>query len=757
MTSGVLPLESLKMQVNLNTGFFETSTYTEDAQMGTTSGNHDKAGMSGGNLQYNFGDADRLQELFLYMINNYPTVVATAFGTNTTQHDEFVNVITTYTRLDRIAWGDSISIPDANPDLDKRKLYEPWKSCFANLLVTPECKAKYYAMRDLYYWNTSFDLFRQMPCVSRMAMASMFDVYVNKGRFYPINLLQVDFERIDADTTIDETEKERQKIYQINQRCNEEENALNDTSSAAFAPRRNAMRDQGGDYFGALYDPDVQFDMNQEPAIAEKAPSTGVNLGSIDVDNVFLGLTPITSIYLGAVLLGGTITPYTTSKVPQTQIRTNPGNYAGIGAATSITLTAGQPIWIDVQNFVACKTYYTIDGSTPTVNSALYDAALTFQASCTLKVLTVSIFGVAEAVKTITITVAVAPTTTISPSSTTQGTIPFTVTLTTSESGAAIKYKLGTSETIYNYTGPFQVNQNSPGVASTQIKVRYWAVGATATEAEKTIIYNTSSAIPGKPVVTVTNGVNQVKLDWAATANTTSYSIWRSTVAGTKGTALSQYQAANTYTDTTAVAGTTYYYTVDAGNYQTFTPSDQKTGIPTAAPTKPTYRYLRIDGFGEYYSATGYNTSRMIEIEVFSGGVNKMRSPAILNGSTDDAVDTGAEVGSLTPTRITDTVKNITSTAYNIWWSDITLNNNAGNGWVKFDLGSQITIDSIRYWSYSSRSPRFKIWGTNNLADFGANGAVSGGATLIWDASLNNGTLVCGATAGTNNYIEKVY
>lgn len=405
MTTGVLDFESLKFQVNLNTGFFECSAYTEDNQMKVTSGNHDQAGMSAGNLQYNYGAADRLQELFSYMVTNYPAVVTTAFGANTAQRDEFINVTNTYTRTSRITWADGIT--DYVADSSGHILKQPWKDCFGNLLITPECKAKYYSMRDAYYWGSPYDLFRQMSCISRMSLASLFDLFINKGRYYPINLIQVDFDAIDANGAIDATEKERQKIYQINERGNSEENGVSDASTITFAPRRNAMRDQGGTYYGLTYSPEANFDMNQEPAISEKTTSLGVKIGTLDVDNVFLGNTPISSIYLGANLLAGAAaTPYSVSTVPQTQFRTNGGSYAGIGAVSTLTLNSGQPLWIDVQNFVACRTYYTTDGSTPTEASQLYTAALSFTSSCTLKTLTKSIFGIAEAVKTLTITVA---------------------------------------------------------------------------------------------------------------------------------------------------------------------------------------------------------------------------------------------------------------------------------------------------------------------------------------------------------------
>ena len=578
---------TLKFDVTLNTGFFETSAYTEDTQMFVTSGNHDGAGCSIGNLQYNFGSSDHAQEVFSYMVTNYPTIVANAFGANTTEHDTFVNVINTYTRAQRVTWADSISIPDADPNLDKRILYEPYKSAFGNILISPECKARYYWVRDTYYWDLPYDLFRQMPCVSKAALASFFDLYINKGRYYPINLIQWDFEQIDANNALTADEKEAQKIIAINDRGNSEENSLNDASSAAFAPRRNCMRNQGGTYYGAAYDPETQFSIDQSPALAEKVAtgeSTGVKLGELAIQNMYLGTIPIQNLYLGATLLGGgAIAGYTTNKVPDTQFRTNPNSYAGFESG-SINMTSGQPLWIDVQNFVASRTYYTTDGSTPTTASPRYTGALTFASSCTLNALTVSIFGVAEAVKTLTITVATAPTTTISPSATVQNTIPFTVSLSTDEVGATIYYILGTG-TQQTYTAPFSVNQSSAGVQSTNITVKYWAVGASATETQKTITYDTLGAIPVAPVVTATGGTNKVDLSWGATANTTSYTIYRSTVSGNAGTILTgtQYMTGTSWSDTTAVGGTTYYYTVQAGNYGTATNSAQVLALPDEA------------------------------------------------------------------------------------------------------------------------------------------------------------------------------
>lgn len=709
MTTGVLPLDDLKFQISLNTGFFECSAYTENEQMFVTSGNHDQAGMSGGNLQYNFGAANRLTELFQYMINNYESVCIAAFGANTTQYNTWKTACMSAVQQDRLNFGADITDPN-----NSHAIIQPYKDAIGNILISPECKAKYYSMRDAYYWGNPFSIFRQMSCKSRLALASLFDCFINKGRYYPINLLQVDFEAIDANNTLSEDEKEAQKIYQINERGNQDENGVNDASTAVFAPRRNAMRDQGGDYYGLTYDPDVQFDMNQEPAITEKAQTLGVKIGAINIDNAFLGSIPIKSIFLGAELLGGAPAPYTVATVPQTQFRTNAGSYAGIGAVTSVTLTSGQPLWIDVQNFVACKTYYTTDGSTPTTASALYTAALTFNASVTLKVLTVSIFGVAEAVKTLTITVAVAPTTTISPSATVQSTIPITVTLSTSEVGAAIKYKLGTSATVYNYTAPFTVNQNSAGVASTQIKVTYWAVGANATEAEKSITYDTSAIYPAKPVATATAGNNQVALSWAAVANATSYTVLRDGAILTP----SQYQTGTTYTDTTAVNGTQYSYVVQAGNYGHSTNSDPVLATP-AAPAATTYRYLKILGYGA--AETGQEvTTRTVELEAYVGSTNVALNKTIVSG---EAASTG---GAALTTIVNGNKTTVTSGSYPIWWTSPTPNGN-----VVIDLGSSQALTKLSYYGYSvsgtQRTNRFKILGsnTNNGTDW----------VTLWDNS----------------------
>ena len=103
----------------------------------------------------------------------------------------------------------------------------------------------------------------------------------------------------------------------------------------------------------------------------------------------------------------------------------------------------------------------------------------------------------------------VAPVTTISPVTVAQNTIPFTVTLTNDQS-LPIYYKLGATGVQKTYSAPFPVSQDTAGVYDTQILVTYWSTG----EAEKTITYDTTGAIAGKPVVTATPEDGQVTLNW---------------------------------------------------------------------------------------------------------------------------------------------------------------------------------------------------------------------------------------------------
>ncbi|HSU67686.1 MAG TPA: PPC domain-containing protein, partial [Tepidisphaeraceae bacterium] len=77
------------------------------------------------------------------------------------------------------------------------------------------------------------------------------------------------------------------------------------------------------------------------------------------------------------------------------------------------------------------------------------------------------------------------------------------------------------------------------------------------------------SAPPAPTGVTASNGTftDGVHVSWTAAPTATSYQVWRATTnSSSKATQIASGVATTAYTDTTATAGTTYYYWVKAVN-----------------------------------------------------------------------------------------------------------------------------------------------------------------------------------------------
>ena len=401
-----------------------------------------------------------------------------------------------------------------------------------------------------------------------------------------------------------------------------------------------------------------------------------------EINNIRLGANQDEKVYIGDQLSWLYKTPDIIAPVTT------------IYPVTTNSYTAPRDIYFEVNEM--CDTYYTTDGSTPTTSSTRYIAPVTINSDTTFKYFSVDVAGNVEAVKTSAYTITGASVTSISPSSTTQNTIPFTVTLTNNQ-GNAIYYKLGATGVQQTYSTPFAVSQDTAGVYDTQILVTYWSTG----ETEKTITYDTTGAIAGKPVVTATPGSGYVRLDWAKTANTTSYNVYRSTVSGQAGTLLSEYQASNSYDDNTPVNGTTYYYTVRSGNYDNGQLSNEVSAKPTAGVTS--YRYVRYTGYGDSSSAT---TSRLVEIQAMHGATNRLLNKLPLAGY---ATVNGGAIAVATDGAF------VQSSGYPLWWQG------AGIPDLKYDMLDWYAIDTIKIAGFSSavdpRQTKFKIQvSTDNLA-----------------------------------------
>lgn len=129
----------------------------------------------------------------------------------------------------------------------------------------------------------------------------------------------------------------------------------------------------------------------------------------------------------------------------------------------------------------------------------------------------------------------------------------------------------------------------------------------------QTLIPQTVTAPPGVPALPTTIlTVGSVPLTWAAVADATSYNIKRATTSGGPYTTIKTAQATASYTDTTAVNGTVYYYVVSAVNAGgESVNSGEVKGTPAVVPAAPTgvatsmgYMYARISWTATPWAAT---------------------------------------------------------------------------------------------------------------------------------------------------------
>ena len=97
---------------------------------------------------------------------------------------------------------------------------------------------------------------------------------------------------------------------------------------------------------------------------------------------------------------------------------------------------------------------------------------------------------------------------------------------------------------------------------------------------------------PAAPTgLAATPGNNQVSLAWNASAGASTYTVKRATTSGGPYTPIATAISFTSYTDTTAVNGTTYYYVVTAQNSQGESGNSTEasaTPQPSAAPAAPT-------------------------------------------------------------------------------------------------------------------------------------------------------------------------
>lgn len=251
----VKSFEDLKEKTLAMTGFFETSSGYPDCY-GIASGNHDGAGLSHGVLQFNFGTGS-LQPLWSHMYNNYNQDCQAIFGTDYQTWVDVLNMTTT----DQVAWGDSISVPLGGDE--KRGVAEPWKTYLFNLGTLQPCIDKQITYAEGWLPN-AHKWFDNLGLWSRRGFALIWDISVQMGRLFPMNLIWNDFQQIDP-TGKTRAQIEEEKLYIIVNRCSGADNNVSSVNEPIVFNRKNMLVDGTGDYYGATFTM-AQYDLDYEPA-----------------------------------------------------------------------------------------------------------------------------------------------------------------------------------------------------------------------------------------------------------------------------------------------------------------------------------------------------------------------------------------------------------------------------------------------------------------------------------------------------------
>jgi len=173
-------------------------------------------------------------------------------------------------------------------------------------------------------------------------------------------------------------------------------------------------------------------------------------------------------------------------------------------------------------------------------------------------------------------------------------------------------------------------------------------------------------AIPAIPAsLSATPSVSKIILSWPSAASATSYNVYRSTTSGGEGTtALKTGIGGTSYSDTTTVNGTTYYYTVAAVNTNgTSAQSVEASATPQTPPTFP-HGLTATAGDGQItlaWTASAGTTSYNVLRGTTSGGES---ATPIATGITGTSyVNTGLTNGTAYYYKMTATGPTGTSTA----------------------------------------------------------------------------------------------
>ncbi len=253
-------------------------------------------------------------------------------------------------------------------------------------------------------------------------------------------------------------------------------------------------------------------------------------------------------------------------------------------------------------------------------------------------------------------------------------------------------------------------------------------------------------AVPDAPTdVSASDGTSTagVTITWTGVSSATSYSVWRSTSSSSSSASeIKSGLTATSYTDTTAVAGTTYYYWVKAtnqGGASAFSAYD--TGYRAiAAPSAPT-------------GVTASDGLSSTEIIVSWNSVSSAASYSVWRGTSSSSSSATQIASGLTTMSYSDTSASAGTTYY--YWVKA-VNSGGSSGFSSPDTGylavivgpSSVTATDGTYsdyvkvsWSASQSATSYELWRGTVNAYSGASKIASPTATSYNDTSAQPGML----------------
>ena len=278
-----------------------------------------------------------------------------------------------------------------------------------------------------------------------------------------------------------------------------------------------------------------------------------------------------------------------------------------------------------------------------------------------------------------------------------------------SATGADKSYRIIRRTALLNYTDTtaasgttyYYVVRAMRGTGSSAIYSRFCKAQST-----------TSAVLPSTPTVTlrIDDTTGKPVISWSKTANAAQYEIYRSTTGADKSYRIIRRTAALTYTDTTAVAGTTYYYVVRAIQgtspntyYSRFCPAQSircaaVPGVPDMALTTDIDTGHIVISWSAATDAAQYEVFRSTDGSSFSS-VCRTAALTWTDPTTENGVAYYYKVRG-----ITDSVKGAFCEAQSILFTaqDIIANGSCGDNvtWKLLGSGTMLIIGRGPMWDY---------------------------------------------------------